>query len=103
MADSTYVSFEQVKAGVDTIKDCAIKMEAIFGDFGQSMKVVNGQGLFEGETARTLEERFNSLKTKFDDYVKLVNTFADMITGATENTRETDERMAKAAEELAGK
>lgn len=100
--NSTTITYDRVRNGAHTIQDCATTMNNIFEDFGASMNRVGAEDVFVGDASESLGARFNSLKTKFDDYVALVNEFANMILGAADATQHTEQKLASEAEELAG-
>ena len=76
-------------------------MNNIFNDFGTSMNKVGAEDVFVGDASESLGSRFSSLKTKFDDYVNLVNEFANMILGAADATQHTEQKLAAEADKLA--
>ena len=47
-----------------------------------------------------LVTRYNQLKTKFDNYIKLVEEFSAMLQGAAEATAQTEKKLASEAERL---
>ena len=97
---STNITYERVRSGANTISECAKSMQNIFSDFGASMKRVGAEDVFVGDASESLGNRFNSLKTKFDDYVRLVDEFAAMLTGASEATARTEKALAAEADSL---
>ena len=64
---STNITYERVRSGANTISECAKSMQNIFSDFGASMKRVGAEDVFVGDASESLGNRFNSLKTTFDD------------------------------------
>ena len=102
MSDGTQITYGKVREDAKVIKECASKMQRIFEDFNQSMKRVGSEDVFYGDANESLGQRYNSLKTKFDGYVKLVNSFADEILGAAEATERTEKAIAEDAGHLAG-
>lgn len=98
--ESTNITFAQVQSGAKTIQDCAKTMQNIFDSFNSSMKRVGADDVFAGDASETLGNRYNQLKTKFDNYVKLVEEFSAMLTGAAEATAQTDKKLASDAERL---
>ena len=97
---STNITYDKVRSGANVIKDCSVVMSNIFEDFGASIKRVGAEDVFVGDASETLGARFAKLKTSFDDYVKLVDTFSTMILGAAASTEETDKKIASAAGNL---
>ena len=98
---STAITYERVRTDAKTIKECASVMSGIFEDFGNSMNRVGAEDVYAGDASETLGQRFNSLKGKFDSYVRLVNEFADTILGASEQTAATERELAAQADNLA--
>ena len=97
--DATSIGYSGVSAKVDIINNCALAIGDIFDEFGLSIARVGADDVFVGDASDTLRTRFNSLKTTFDDYVKLIETFSTSITGASSDTKETDKRTEREAEE----
>lgn len=99
---STDITYEQVRTDANTIKECASTMKNIFDDFSNSITKIGAEDVFAGDASESLKTRFDSLKGRFDDYVKLVNTFADKILHASESTAATEQALAGEADKLAG-
>ena len=97
----TAITYERVRLDAKTIKECASVMRGIFDDFGNSMNRIGAQDVYEGDAGETLGQKFNTLKGKFDSYIKLVNEFADTITGASEQTAATERELSAEADNLA--
>lgn len=102
MNNSTQITYEKVRSDAEKIKECSAVMENIFGDFERTMKSVGAPDVFAGDASESLETRFAGLKTKFNDYVKLVDEFAAMITAASEATETTEKSIENDASTLAG-
>ena len=101
MDGSTTITYEQVRSDANTIKECSSTMSNIFEDFGASMNKVGADDVFAGDASETLGQRFTSLKSKFDNYVRLVNDFANMILSASDATASTEQALANEADNLA--
>ena len=101
MDGNTTITYEKVRSDANTIKECSSTMKNIFDDFGTSMNKVGAEDVFAGDASESLGQRFNSLKGKFDNYVRLVNDFANMILGASEATAATEQALAAEADKLA--
>ena len=100
--NSTNITYDRVRSDANTIQECAKTMQNIFESFGGSMKRVGAEDVFVGDASESLGARFNSLKTKFDSYVQLVNEFSSMILGAAASTEQTEKALAANADELVG-
>ena len=98
--ESTQITYDQVRAGASTIKDCANNLRTIFNDFEGSMKNVASPDVFEGDASETAEEKFNKLKTRFDEFTSLVDEFADTLTGAAQATEQTEKNIDQDASAL---
>ncbi len=101
MDNNLSISYEKVRSDANTIKDSAATMRNIFEDFGASMARVGAGDVFAGVASDSLGQRFASLKTKFDDYVKLVDMFANTVLSASSQTQSTEQAIASATENLA--
>jgi uncharacterized protein YukE len=99
---NTNITYQQVYNGARTIQDCAKTMQNIFESFNSSMKRVGADDVFVGDASETLGTRYNSLKTKFDNYIKLVDEFASKLTGAADATAQTEKQLEDAASKLQG-
>ena len=99
---SANITYDRVRSGAQTMQECSRTMDGIFQEFNDSMNRVGAADVYVGDAKETLGARFNSLKTKFDDYISLVNQFATMILGAAASTEKTEAALASAADELAG-
>lgn len=99
--DSTSITYERVKDDANTIKTCSVEMSNIFASFEKSMQTVGTPENFEGLGNESLQEKYNRLKQKFDDYVDLVERFANEFLVASAETRATEESIAKDASQLA--
>ncbi len=97
----TTITYERVRDDANKLKECARIMNGIFEDFGSSMNRVGAEDVYAGDASETLGQKFNTLKTKFDSYIRLVNEFAGMITSASEQTEQTERELAAQADELA--
>ena len=94
MNTSTEISYSEVKNDAALIKEKANQMNGMFGEFEATMKKVGSKDVFVGDASESLDAKFNKLKTKFDDYVQLVNDFSTMITTAAEMTEKTEAELA---------
>lgn len=101
MQDSTSITYERVRSDANTIKDCSVEMRGIFDNFEGTMKTVGAPENFLGEGNDSLQEKFAKLRTKFDDYVQLVEEFSNMILTASEMTEQTERNIANDADTLA--
>ena len=64
------------------------------------MNTVGSPDVFEGNASETVATKFRTLKPKFAEFVELVNTFADQLTGAAETTEHAEQTLASGAEQL---
>lgn len=100
--NSTNISYDKVDQNVDTIKTCSTNMGRIFEDFGTSMRELGADNVFYGDASTSLSERFNVLKSKFDEYTLTVTEFANTIKTAKDNTQHTEQGLQASAENLPG-
>ena len=101
IGDSTSIQYEAVKAAVDEIQNRSESMASLFDEFRASMGRIYQDDVFEGEASESFNDKFNSLKQKFDIYVQTVKEFADIIERARTETQATERNIQQAAEELA--
>lgn len=98
--NSTNITFQRVREDANTIKECSNTMRNIFDEFGTSMNRVGAKDVFYGDASQTLGDRFKGLQTKFDEYVELINDFANIILSASEKTERTDKSLEQQAQSL---
>ena len=98
--NNTSITYALVESGARTIQECSKTMMNIFDSFNASMTKVGADDVFAGDASETLGNRYNQLKTKFDNYIKLVDEFSAMLLGAAEATAQTEKRLASEAERL---
>ena len=101
MNGSTQIAYEKVRSDVDTIKQCANTMKNIFNDFNGSMEKVGSSDSFAGKASDALRAKYSSLKSKFEDYVNLVNYFGDIVLSAAAATEATEKKIEEEAGNLA--
>ena len=94
------IEYERTRNGANNILKSAKVMEGIFYEFNQSMQRVKATDVYVGDAKETMGARYDSLKSKFDDYIMLVNQFANMILSAAEATEKTEAGLARTAENL---
>ena len=99
--NSTSITYDRVESDANTITECASTMNNIFSDFEAAMNRLGGGDALVGDAGESLFSRFNNLKTKFDEYITLVNDFADLIRSASQKTAATEQALASQADELA--
>jgi uncharacterized protein YukE len=74
--DSTTVQYNIVRDGVNKIEDSANKMESIFNDYDQSMKISLDPSVFAGIAADAVSTDYATFKSQFNDFIALVRQFA---------------------------
>lgn len=99
---STNITFSNVRDNAATIRGCSSAMANMFDEFGNSVKELIVKGAFVGSAADTFEDKFNSLKNKFDSYTRVVEEFAAMISSAANSTEATQKALESQAGDLAG-
>ena len=63
--------------------------------------VIVGKGVFVGSAADAFEDKFNTLKGRFDSYIRTVDQFSNMIPSAASSTEDTQKALESAAQNLA--
>lgn len=97
---STNITFSSVRDKATTIKTCSATMDNMFTEFGNLVRELIGKGAFVGSAADTFEDKFNTLKGRFDSYIRTVDEFSNMISGAANSTEETQKALESAAQDL---
>ena len=98
---STTITYEETRSDAQTVKECSNQMQTIFNEFEQIMKEVGGSDVFVGDANESLQGRFNRLKQRFANYVKLVDDFHALIMGAAQAEEDTEHKLSQEAEALA--
>ena len=98
--DKTNIKYSPVEVAATTIKKCATDMQSIFDDFSLQIQQASSDDVFMGEASEELKLQFNSLKGQFPLYYNNVNEFADTISKASGENKQTEHSLAGAAAEL---
>lgn len=101
MNDSTSIRYEEVKNASDEIRSSSKNMDDLFAKFRQDMDAIYQDDVFYGVASDSLKEKFDTLKTKLDNYVKTVQDFSDTIEKARSETEATERDIQREAEDLA--
>ena len=95
-----YITYEQVKAGADNLRDCANRMEEIFNNVTGQMRNMTTTETFQGVASNELSAEFEQFRGGFNDYVTKVREFADAYTAASEALQATETQLKKQAGQL---
>lgn len=98
---STNITFSNVRDKAATIKNCSATMDNMFTEFGNLVRDLIGKGAFVGSAADTFEDKFNTLKGRFDSYIRTVDEFSNIISSAASSTEDTQKALESAAQDLA--
>ena len=94
------ISYGETEGIVNEIIDCKNRMNIIFDNFKSDMNTIGSPNVLAGQTRESLASMFANLSTRFDDYLELVQQFANDIRSASERTKETDQSVNKDTEVL---
>lgn len=95
-----YITYEQVKAGADNLRDCANRMEEIFNNVTGQMRNMTTTETFQGVASNELSAEFEQFRGGFNDYVTKVREFADAYTAASESLQTTENQLKKQVGQL---
>ena len=98
---STNITFSSVRDKAATIKSCSVTMDNMFTEFGNLVRDLIGKGAFVGSAADAFEDKFNTLKGRFDSYIRTVDEFSNIISSAASSTEETQKALESATQDLA--
>ena len=98
---STNITFISVRDKASNIKNCSTSMDYLFNEFGNLVRDLIGKGAFVGSAADAFEDKFNTLKGKFDSYIRTVDEFSNTISSAANATEATQKSLESAAQDLA--
>jgi len=65
-------------------------MEGLFTDFTNEMSIIYQEENFSGDASDSLQEKFNTLKKKFDGYKGAVERFSKVIEAAKQSAYQTE-------------
>ena len=102
MNDSTKITYENVRDAVNKINADKDKIQGILDEFTRNINDSTNDAVFQGQAAEAFKGRFTELKSKFDEYIKIVEEFSSMITFAEQSTESSEKQMASLADVLAG-
>lgn len=97
---TTSITYEEVLADAETIKECSKVMEGIFDDFSLTMRQIAADDVFAGTASEALEQKFGVLKNRLSSYTRTVESFANTITSASDSTQRTEQSLVAAIEEM---
>ena len=99
MADNkTTITYENVDATAENIRNYSKTMQGIFDDFNATMNYIFSSGMFEGQASQQFRSEYDQLKSKFDSYTSLVEQFANNISSANRDVKATEQSIAKDVE-----
>lgn len=98
--NDTFLTYAEVEAAVDAIRNYAKEMGTDFSDFGTSMNRFTSPDTFVGDASESVGQMFERLSKKFEEFVALVERYATVITDAKEQEAYNDAMMKRKAEEL---
>ena len=101
MADNkTTITYENVNATAESIRNYSKTMQSIFDDFNATMSNIFSSGMFEGQASQQFRTEYDQLKSRFDSYTSLVEQSANTISTASQDVQSTEQSIAKDAETL---
>ena len=100
LASNTDITYERARGNANSIKNCASNMSNIFDEFNSSMSTVGSEDIFYGNASDSLTSSYSTFKTKFDEFVGLVNDFSNVILKAVDATEATEENLKRGAQNL---
>ena len=100
MDDRTQIKYEKVTNAVNTISTTKKNLQEILTNYDNIMHNSINAGVFEGQAANELENKFQEFKRKFDAYIQTVTDFENMITYAKEETEGTEQAIKHAVSNL---
>ena len=98
---STNITFSSVRDKAATVKNCSTTMDSLLNEFGNLVRDLIGKGAFVGSAADAFEDKFNTLKGRFDSYIRTVDEFSNIISSAASSTEATQKTLESAAQDLA--
>ena len=100
--NSTFISYEAVRDAARQIKSNATIMKNILDDFNTTMNQVGAPDVFAGNASESFQSSYQSLKSKFDLYVRTIENFSNTILGAADATEQTEKVLSNQASNLPG-
>ncbi len=100
MNNKEYISFEQVRDGVNSIIRCSKTMDTIFDAVTGKMNYMTSDEVFQGRSKEALMQAFAPFQGQFKNYVAKVQEFADAFSQASTELEDTEHRIETQANEL---
>lgn len=94
------IEYEKVEQTAANINEYAKQMATILNDFSNRMSDLKAREIIVGNSADTLESKFNELKKKFDSYLQVVQDSSKAITYTKNTTKQTENVIEQDAENL---
>lgn len=76
------------------------KMQTNFDNWTNIVRRLTLAENFSGKARDSFEQSYNTIKTTFDNYISLIESFASTLEGTTTGWEQQDEKLAAKAEEL---
>ena len=95
-----FISYDQVRAGVQELTDCANKMQQVFDEVAGSVKVMTTDDTFAGQASNALKGEFEPFRAKFADYISAVRRFAALFTAAANALEANEQNISNQANQL---
>ena len=100
MENKEYISFEDVRNGVNEIIACSNTMEGIFDSVSGNMSTMTTDDVFQGRAKEALEQSFKPFEGQFKNYIAKVREFADSFTQAANELERTEHEIQSKANDL---
>ena len=95
-----FISYEQVRSGVQELNDCANKMQQIFEEVAGSVNMMTAEDTFAGQASNALSNEFQPFKAKFADYISAVRRFSALFTAAANALEANEQNISNQAGQL---
>ncbi len=100
MENKEYISFEDVKNGVEEIIRCSNTMESIFDQVSGNMSTMTEDSTFQGVAKEALADSFRPFEGQFKNYLATVRDFANAFNAAAEALATTEHEIQAKANDL---
>ncbi len=94
------IEYGQVNSTVEKLRSDAARVDSNFDQYGESIRRAGADDVFFGDSSETFRASYNRLKPKLDEYVDLINQFANILSGASSDTASGESKINQASQTL---
>ncbi len=94
------ISYGETSTVISNLRAAANEINSCFDEYQLSVHRVGAEDVFYGAASESFQDSYTKYKPKLDEFVRLVNEFADTISGASTETSAAEAEINKEAQSL---